>query len=479
MKSFKQISGLTEASILKPDYVSGQKFIYGGGISELSRYKKGDIFVIVSPTKKFTLIGKENSALEKYLEAPDGKVFLFKGGASTHSTKFTHSKSGGGTPSGAQWESLIVYAYNNLKGQETERDTREIAERFWANYAPISNKIARNFDRALNAKKLVQTGGGGIKVSLGKFWRQTGASNKTPKTDIASSDFKEKLSLKKSGGSQLISAQKKEAMSIVLSALSECGTDAKFARPLINSIEKNMTQLVTNETVTSLKKRKKAGDTDAEVLDFSKKDAGNKALTDLMSNYLSNNELFRKHIILEAATGNHKFGGSNSKAAANLMGIFDVGSSKVKVSPVRSINDSIVVQYSNKIKPFVAFKKGAASSSAYSSFRITLPKQEINEDLTFTDIIVEELSKVDNNILTEDFLSEGPLDMLKRAKEFASKSGKSMIQKVKNILDVVVKRVKQALSKIVSAGKKMFSMLLKFFGFEISDTRGIVSEISL
>lgn len=479
MKSFKQISGLTEASILKPDYVSGQKFIYGGGISELSRYKKGDIFVIVSPTKKFTLIGKENSALEKYLEAPDGKVFLFKGGASTHSTKFTHSKSGGGTPSGAQWESLIVYAYNNLKGQETERDTREIAERFWANYAPISNKIARNFDRALNAKKLVQTGGGGIKVSLGKFWRQTGASNKTPKTDIASSDFKEKLSLKKSGGSQLISAQKKEAMSIVLSALSECGTDAKFARPLINSIEKNMTQLVTNETVTSLKKRKKAGDTDAEVLDFSKKDAGNKALTDLMSNYLSNNELFRKHIILEAATGNHKFGGSNSKAAANLMGIFDVGSSKVKVSPVRSINDSIVVQYSNKIKPFVAFKKGAASSSAYSSFRITLPKQEINEDLTFTDIIVEELSKVDNNILTEDFLSEGPLDMLKRAKEFASKSGKSMIQKVKNILDVVVKRVKQALSKIVSAGKKMFSMLLKFFGFEIGDTRGIVSEISL
>jgi len=479
MKSFKSISGLTEASILKPDYVSGQKFIYGGGIKELNRYKKGDIFVIVSPTKNFTLIGKENSALEKYLEAPDGKVFLFKGGASTHSTKFTHSKSGGGTPSGAQWESLIVYAYNNLKSEETERDTREIAERFWANYAPISNKIARNFDRALNANKLVQTGGGGIKVSLGKFWRQTGASNKTPKTDIASSDFKEKLSLKKSGGSQLISAQKKEAMSIVLSALSECGTDAKFARPLINSIEKNMTQLVTNETVTSLKRRKKAGDTDADVLDFSKKDEGNKELTDLMSNYLSNNELFRKHIILEAATGNHKFGGSNSKAAANLMGMFDVGSSKVKVAPVRSINDSIVVQYSNKIKPFVAFKKGSASSSAYSSFRITLPKQEINEDLTFTDIIVEELSKVDNSILTEDFLSEGPLDMLKRAREFASKTGKSMVQKVAKVLDVVIKRMKQALSKIVSAGKKMFSMLLKFFGFEISDTRGIVSEISL
>ena len=478
MKSFKQISGLTEASILKPDYVSGQKFIYGGGIKELSRYKKGDIFVIVSPTKKFTLIGKENSALEKYLEAPDGKVFLFKGGASTHSTKFTHSKSGGGTPSGAQWESLIVYAYNNLKGQETERDTREIAERFWANYAPISNKIARNFDRELNAKKLVQTGGGGIRVSLGQFWRQTGASNKTPKTDIASSDFKEKLSLKKSGGSQLISAQKKEAMSIVLSALSECGTDAKFARPLINSIEKNMTELITNETVTSLKKRKKAGDTDASVLDFSKKDAGNKELTDLMSNYLSKNETFRKHIILEAATGNHKFG-SNSKAAANLMGMFDVGSSKVKVAPVRSINDAIVVQYSNKIKPFVAFKKGSASSSAYSSFRITLPKQEINEDLSFADIIIEELSKVDKSILTEDFLSEGPLDMLKRAREFASKTGKSMVQKVAKVLDVIVKRVKQAFSKIASAGKKMFSMLLKFFGFEIGETRGIVSEISL
>ena len=34
-------------------------------------------------------------------------------------------------------------------------------------------------------------------ITLGPIWKESGAKNKTPKTDIASSDFREKISLKK------------------------------------------------------------------------------------------------------------------------------------------------------------------------------------------------------------------------------------------------------------------------------------------
>ena len=63
MKTFSQLQdptkdiklNLAEASILKPDYVIGHKFMYKGGIKEMDKegFKHGDIFTAVVPTKKF------------------------------------------------------------------------------------------------------------------------------------------------------------------------------------------------------------------------------------------------------------------------------------------------------------------------------------------------------------------------------------------------------------------------------------------
>ena len=179
-------------------------------------------------------------------------------------------------------------------------------------YADNANEIAKNFDKGLKAKRLVQTGRGIGAVSLGPIWKESGAKNKTPKTDIASSDFKEKISLKKGGGSQLASAEKKEAIAIVKAALANMGNDKKFASDLVGGIEEKMTALISKETVTNLSAKSKAGDTSAEVVDFQEKDKGNKELSQMLETYINQdtaiNQLFSKHIVLEASTGNQKFG---------------------------------------------------------------------------------------------------------------------------------------------------------------------------
>ena len=195
---------ITEASFLKPDYVIGHKVMYNGkGFKDLDvlGYKKGDTFEIVGQTKNVAkMFGSEDGAAEKFLKAPDGKIYQFRGATSFKSSSFTHLKSAGSPPTGAEWEDVIVYAYNELNGKTTDSATMEVAMKFWDKYADQANVIASNFKKSLTAKQLVQTGRGIGNVSLGPIWTAEGAKNKTPKTDIASANFKERISLKKAGG---------------------------------------------------------------------------------------------------------------------------------------------------------------------------------------------------------------------------------------------------------------------------------------
>lgn len=480
MRKFKTF--ISEASVMKPDYVVGHKVIFNGkGFKELLQlgYKKGDIFELVGPGQKVALtVGKDDAPFEKFLLAPDGKIIHMKGAAGYKSSSFTHDKGAGAMPSGAEWEDLIVYAYNNLKGQPTDPETEEVALKFWEMYADNANEIAKNFDKGLKAKRLVQTGRGIGAVSLGPIWRESGAKNKTPKTDIASADFKEKISLKKGGGSQLASAEKKEAIAIVKAALAEMGNDKKFASDLIGNIEEKMTTLISKESVTSLSDQSKGGmEKSAAVIDFEKKDKGNKELSAMLESYINQdtktNALFAKHVVLEASTGNHKFGTSTSKAAANLLGKFDPAG-PVVLEPIETINDPIIIKYASSVKPYVAFKKGGGNSPAYSAMRLAI-KEDVE---TFQDIVLEELGNVDG-LLTEDYLAEGPLDMLKRAAARAKDIGAGLVNKVKNAIKAVMAKVVKVLKKIASLGKKMFASLMKFLGLEISFTTNIVGEVSL
>lgn len=480
--SFKKF--ISEASIVKPDYVVGHKFSWNGtSIKEFEKagYKRNDIFTIVDKTDTAILIGSPNGDYEKYLQGPDGKVFLFRGNKAFKSTAFTHVRgAGAGIPTATEWEDLIVYAYNILNGTKSDTSTEEVAMKFWPDYGKVSAEIAKNFDKNLKAKGLIQTGRGlGEPVKLGKFWNESGATNKTPKTDIASTDFLEKISLKKTGGSQLISAEKKESIAIVKAAFAEMGADKTFSAKLIASIEENMTKLISNETINDLSKMASAGSDDKIVVDYTEKDKRNKELSKILESYINENteanSLFSKYVILEAATGNNKFISSQSRAAANLLGKFDIKTKEVVIEEIKSINSPIIVAYSKKIKPFVAFKKGAGGSPAYSAMRFVVSE----ETDTLKSIIIEELGKVSGLTLNESMLNEGPLEILQKAGSFAKRMGSSLKQKFQNAIKIVIDRVKSMLISIAKKGKQLMESLLSFLGLEIASASGIVSDISL
>jgi len=475
MKSFN--SYITEASFLKPDYVIGHKVAFNGkGFRELDAlgYKPGDHFEIIAATKADYTYG--DGPAEKYLKAPNGKVIHIKGATEFKSGSFTHVKASGSPPTGAEWEDVIVYAYNKLNGKSTDPATVEVAEKF-GSYQEVADKIAANFNKQLTAKQLVQTGRGMGPITLGPIWKESGAKNKTPKTDIASSNFKEKISLKKSGGSQLASPTRSEAIAIVKAAMSEMGEDRAMAAKLVSTMETNMSSLISRETAGDLRKQSKAGVKTDAVIDFQAKDKGNRELTKMLEGLINQdtavNALFSKHIVLEAATGNHKFGGAGSPAAANLLGKFNL-SGGIEVQPINSIKDPIIIKYSQTVKPVVSFKSGGGGAPAYSALRLGIKESE-----TLRGIVLSEMEQLDGLMLTEDFISEGPLDMLKKAGDWAKDKGQAFVNKVKAAVGKVLAKMKAILTKIAKMGKKMFASLMKFFGVEVSSATGIPGNISL
>tara|TARA_Y100000593_G_scaffold12786_2_gene23728 strand:+ start:17646 stop:19124 length:1479 start_codon:yes stop_codon:yes gene_type:complete len=492
MKSFREHSQtgktlvfsrkpLVEASILKPDYVIGHKFLYKGGIKEMDNegFKHGDIFTAVKPIKNAIFIGDEEGENEKWLQSGK-KVFHIKGALGYKSAYFNHVKESGGYPSGAQWEELIIFEYNKLNNKKNDKDITRTAESFPL-HLDMAKVIAQNFNKKLKDNELVSTGKGGIPNKISSLYKESGASNTTPKTDIAGVSFKEKISLKKEGGSQLMSGAKGESIATVRAALSKMGENKNFANGLISEMETKMSSLLTTETVTSLNKRTKDGESDEATLDFQQKDKDNKELSAILESYINNNtkvnELFSQNIVLEASTGNVKF--SEGKAAANLLGKFDAKTGAVVIEPITSINDSIIKKYASSVKPYVAFKKGGGNSPAYSAMRMSL-KEDFGIDSIST-ILINELKTMDGyeTLLTEDYLDENFLSQLKKAGNWAKELGSKTWNKFQQVIKKVLDNIKKALSKIAKMGKRMFEAVMSFFNVEISLTRGIVTEVTL
>ena len=89
------------------------------------------------------------------------------------------------------------------------------------------------------------------------------------------------------------------------------------------------------------------------------------------------------------------------------------------------------------------------------------------------------MEQLDGLMLTEDFISEGPLDMLKKAGDWAKDKGQAFVNKVKSAVKNVLSKITAVFKKIAKMGKKMFASLMKFMGVEIRSASGIPGSISL
>ena len=430
------------------------------------------------------------------------------------------------TPSGAQWESLISMGFNlynsgvSLKGSKSliynknlgiDEKTFGKVIGFWDKYGDVSFKLGQAFSGEGFKPPMTQTGaGGGDVIKLNSQWLDWGGKNKTPKTDMTTA--KRKISLKKKGGSQLMSAQKGEAMATFHATLQLMGTTEKnktYIKGVIDKIESDFKTIMLDGTVGDLdnpnstlrKDLQKSGQLNKKQQEVANQQKMNEKLSELMEEVFNGkgrgkevqefHKSFKKHFIFEAASGLTKFK-AGLGTASHLVEFTENGSisknySIGEVNGLGSGQWSIgkeIANMANQIDFYVSFKTG--SKNPYSALRSKAAKQVKEEYIPFKniesmptlrDLVFETLEEDGTLLLTEENLQLDEWALVQRAfdkvKRRASKMKgwvedkvKGAMNWLKGFVELLLKKVKQVLSKIVELGKKALHALLKFFGFE-------------
>ena len=154
---------------------------------------------------------KTGGLIKKALGVTAGNIDKIANGMSTHTGK---------NPSGEDWESVIACAVNRIKGHKDWMKGPEWAraQKFWGDWEDQAMLLGHDFIKILRVNKLTQLGASTLPIS--QEWMDAGATNKTPKTDLIDNG-NTNISLKKAGGSQLLSAGKNETIATVQAELTK------------------------------------------------------------------------------------------------------------------------------------------------------------------------------------------------------------------------------------------------------------------
>jgi hypothetical protein len=374
-----------------------------------------------------------------------------------------------GKPSGAQWEGLISIAVNKINNKEWNKgDEWDAVGKFWDEYENPSMKLGQDFIDKFKLKELTQLGSS--TAGTNPEWK---GSNKTPKTDMIGSG--KKISLKKASGGQLMSAGQEEAISTFEAAMSMYSIDKqgkKQVESVIAAIQEDMGKMSTKGTITSIQALRDSGKTlsqedKARIQEMEGLQLNAKTITSKMDNLFSN-EVFKSYFCWESATGSVKFKPSPD-AIANVI---------VKFEETGSIKDFLILD-SPKVAGktlakgndfFVSFKTGASNSKPYLSLRsknLKSIKKDINEQVTFRQIIREEFEK--EGIISESVFQQlDEFAMWNKIKSKVKGISSNILNAVKRIYDGVMKRISEAFNYIKTLGEKIISGLMNFLGITIS-----------
>ena len=396
------------------------------------------------------------------------------------------AKGGIKKPSGADWENILTYKFNEMSGNpEFDVDAKTAALEFSDVYLEMGEILAKQFKDKIGSSPITQYGKGKSKSNLSKFWLENGGSDGTPKTDMYNADYN--ISLKKAGGSQLASGAKGETVSTYLAALQYMGTNGVTPElnKILKSIEEGFAKVSTKYGKTDLEKM---ADKQGELSPEDKKAVGEFLTTDKFHKDL-NNEIaqhltfekqpeFLKWYTYEAMSGYKKF--SNKQAAASVCLEFDGAKGKVsKFIEVTSggkntgLTDSPsvssdVIKIAGKVKVYASWK--SASGNPYSVLRLGLTEDNKTWDTTKTlaGIIREEVigDKI-ATMLNEDIYQLDEFAIIRRTISKLKKMGKDAIVWFKGLMDKIMSKVRESLKKIVALGARMYEKLFEFLGMVI------------
>ena len=370
-----------------------------------------------------------------------------------------------GKPSGEDWEALIVCATrktNNDSSWNSGSEWQRI-EKFWTDYEVPAMKLGVEFSKAYGSD-MEQWGSKGDMTTAPR-WK---GKNKTPKTDIMSGR-KNKISLKKSGGSQLMSAGPDEAISTFEASMETFSqTNKKQVLQIINDIQNKMGSMSEKGTIGDLEKKIESG---KKLNDRETKSAAELSTLNVNTEELNKslNEVFqsldfKSHFCFEAATGNIKFEPTPDAAANVIVTFKDSGSieNTLKLDSPSSAGKTIAKGNSF----YVSFKTGGGGSRPYLALRSKkLAKKDILEEKSFKNIVFEELES-EGIVLTEEIMQLDEFSLFRKIKGKASAVAKNVASKIQKVYNAIIQRLKEAFDFIKTLGKNMLSALLKFLGFQ-------------
>lgn len=411
-------------------------------------------------------------------------------------------KQGGKGPSGEDWEAMIVLGQKEEDGDDfdgTDEWKRIKPKGYWDD--EFNRKSSIKLAKAFNTKglnKLEQTGSGKKLKSapITKEWKEWGATNATPKTDLKSGT--KYVSLKKVGGSQVMSAKKEEGIATFKAAqMTMAEKSPKEAQDIVDFMKENTLDLSGSGYKGSIEdlekelenakgnpqKMKKLKPFQDELKSVRK---NGKVLTKQMVGIFQKNPTYKRHFVFEAATGSVKFG-DDSPSRANVMVEFDPDKGKITHNySLKSVDDADVQKLSNLYKFYASFKS-SGGSSPYMAVRgnvVDTPAKvlahtkkilnmgeslEEGTHFTFKTIMSEALTM---NEYGRKMLHENTIEQLD---EFAlldkiKKGVGSVIKKVRDKFTQMWNWIKEKVSKafdfIKTLGKNMLNGLFKFFGVE-------------
>jgi hypothetical protein len=350
-------------------------------------------------------------------------------------------------PNGEEWEVLICHAWNMLHDNNIEQPTSNSYEstidKLFNDNSEKSFILAKNLSEYIKSNdKMIHNGSG--KGMVSSNWK---GGNNTPKTDMFVGNYN--ISLKKIGGSQIMSAKRNEAVSTLESAILLAGehdttTIQKLSTRLMNQLGDSMDTGMGS--LTNLKKEKdniKLNRVQNKIL---KQDETNKLLSKAVHRFFNNekNDLFKMYFCYEAATGYNKF--DDNKSVSNYIVEFDPSNGKIEFDElgVKGIPSKKIKELSSKVKITVSFK--GSKGNVWSALKILKEEKNVLEYNSFESIV--------NNTFEElSVLSEGVFSNIN--------------DKIKAIVNKIKERLSKTIDSIVKMGKYAIIKLLEFFGFSI------------
>ena len=372
-------------------------------------------------------------------------------------------------PSGEDWEAGIAVALDMLAGRNyQESEEWERFGKYWDEWSDQAMVTAKEFKK-LGVDQLKQTGNLGD-AKLTQEWK---GSNRTPKTDLMDQSGKMRISLKKSGGSQLMSGLKEETLSTVEAAMKTYSLSNKGKKNfdvLLNSIETNMFKMSEKGAISTIRGYGKlANPTPAQKKALEEVEMGDKMSKQLNSDietHLNNDLIFKSHFCWEAATGHGKFGQDQWPTANIIITFKGTGGVQYTQKLETPEKDGKAIAKGNNF--YVSFKSsgGARASLSMRSRNIPTSKQLENYIPSFADIVTEEVNSC-GLYLTEDLQNLNEYALLNKLKKGAQGISAKVAGVAKKALDNIKRRLSQAFNAIKKLGQNMWFGLLNFLGLGV------------